>query len=48
MGWKRCAGMCVRVKGTVCFQKDLKGFRQFEGEDKSFMAGIKKMLLLSE
>lgn len=35
------------VKGTICFHKDVKGFQQFEGEDKNFMAGIKKVFLLS-
>lgn len=47
-GWKEWAGVCVRVKGTICYHEDVKGFQQFEGEDKNLMAGIKKMFLLSE
>ena len=30
------------MKGTICFHDDVKGFQQFEGEDKNFMAVIKR------
>lgn len=39
--------MCVRVKGTICFHEDVKGFQQFEGDDKNFIDGIEKMFFLT-
>lgn len=48
MEWKGLAGVCVRVKGIICYHEDVKAFQQFEREDKNFMAMIKNMFLLSE